>query len=128
MKAVVAHKITSLREVTTKFGNRFIAELEVKGHPKKEFWMSEKQWIKLSKCAETINELSGFSTKRAELHIIIDDGEKERFVWCGIHSPRFSELKWLEDKFGVKFDSPYVGRYDLECLNPPDAHESLKDE
>lgn len=129
MRTVVAHSIKSVREVNTRFGLKAIAEIEVQGEPKKELWMSVKQGDKLVECFDKLNQHGGYSTKRAECHIILDEGEKgERFVWCGIHTPKFSELKFLEEKFGVKCESPYIGRYDLEAEAPAEPNESLKDE
>lgn len=129
MRTVVAHSIKSVREVKTRFGLKAIAEIEIQGEQKKELWMSVKQGDKLTKCFDALQEHGGYSTKRAECHIVIDDGGKgERFVWCGIHTPKFSELKFLEQKFDVKCESPYVGRYDLEVDTPAEPNESLMDE
>jgi hypothetical protein len=111
MKAIVAHCIKSVRQVNTKYGPKCIAEVEVQGEPQKEFWMSLKQGDKLSDCFDQLQNNGGFSSKRGECHIVIDDSEgKERFVWCGMHFGTHSDLPWLEEKFGVTCESPYIGR------------------
>lgn len=128
MRAVVAHSIKSIRSVNTKFGPRCVAEIEIQGEPQKEFWLSPKQGAKLQDCFDALDRNGGYSSKRGECHIVLDQGEKgERFVWCGMHTAKRSDLEWLESQFGVTCASPYIGRQSTSDLSE-DADESLKDE
>lgn len=124
MKSVVIHHVIECREVTTKYGEKYVAELEIIGEPKQTFWMSVKQGGQLAKCAHQLKD--GNSTKRSELHVVIDDsGEKPRFVWCGLHTASRSDIPFLQEKFGVVCESPYIGFQDA---SPRDAAAALKDE
>lgn len=126
MKSIVAHSIKSIRQVNTKFGPKYIAEIEVQGEPQKEFWMSIKQGNKLADCFDLLQNNGGYSSKRGECHIVIDDSEgKERFVWCGMHFGTRSDLPWLEEKFGVTCTSPYIGRQEAVS---DEAADELSDE
>ncbi|MGL5468750.1 MAG: hypothetical protein ACRDCT_11300 [Shewanella sp.] len=125
MRSVLAHAIYSIRAVHTKYGPRYIAEIQLLGETKKDFWLSPKQGEKLAQCFEKLQEHGGYSTKHAEVHIILDNGEKgERFVWCGVHTGKRSDFDFLEQKFGVKCESPYIGRVDASIC---EADESLVD-
>ena len=125
MRSVLAHAISSVRSVNTKYGPKVVAEIQLQGKAKKEFWLSPKQGEKLAQCFDKLQEHGGYSTKHAECHIILDAGEKgERFVWCGIHTGKRSDLEFLEKKFGVTCESPYIGRADA---TPREADESLLD-
>lgn len=129
MRAVTFTSIQSVRTVNTKNGQRVIAEVEIFNESKQEFWMSVKQGDKLSKCFDELIKNKGYSSKRAECHAVLDAGNNgERFVWCGMHKPSFSELKFLEEKFGVKCESPYIGRYDIGNDATSEPNENLKDD
>jgi len=126
MRAVVAHTIKSVREVNTKFGPRCVAEVEFVGEPKQELWMSPKQGNQLRKCFDELERHGGYSGKHGECHIMLDHGERgDRFVWCGMHTPKRSDLEWLEHKFGVTCNPEYVARHDA-AIGEADA--SLVDE
>jgi|GEM_PF-3700090 len=126
MKAVLATSIKSVRDVNTKYGPRCVAVIELYEQPQQEFWMTPKQGKKLDDCFEELDRHGGYSTKKAECHIILEETERgDRFVWCGMHTPKHSDLEWLEEKFGVTIESPYLGRYDAE---PRAVDEQLKDE
>lgn len=128
MRAVVAHSIKSVRSVNTKFGPKYIAEIEIQGEPQKELWMSIKQGEKLADCFEQLQKHGGYSTHRAECHIVLDQGEKgERFAWCGMHTVGRSDLDFLDEKFGVTCVSPYIGRDKAEDVSS-DADPALKDQ
>ena len=123
MKTYLVHRVVSIRSVNTKFGERCIAELEIKNSPKKEYWMSLKQGNRLGECADRLRDMH--STKHSELHIVVDDsGDKERFVWCGIHSHKHSDIPFLEEKFQVKVNESYIGFADPEI---PEVIDHLKD-
>lgn len=126
MRAVLAHAISSIRSVNTKYGPKVVAEIQLLGEAKKEFWLSTKQGEKLSQCSDKLQVHGGYSTKHAECHIILERGEKgERFVWCGLHTGKRSDLPFLDEKFGVKCESPYIGRVNAVG---GEAHETLMDE
>lgn len=120
MKAAVLHHLVEARAVSTKHGPRYVAEIELIGEPKRTFWLSVKQGERLIECAEQLEH--SHSTKHSELHIVMDG---DRFVWCGIHSTRHSDLDFLESRFGVTCASPYIGRPSAE---PRDAADCLKDD
>jgi hypothetical protein len=125
MRTAIAHCIKSMRSVNTKYGPKVVAEIEIQGQPKREFWLSPKQGEKLGECFDELQRHGGYSTKHAECHIVIEDGERgPRFVWCGIHSPHHSELDFLESRFDVVCESPYIGRPDAA---PREAADCLKD-
>ncbi len=126
MRSVLAHAISYIVPIDTEYGPKVVAKIQFQGKAKKEFWLSTKQGEKLSQCLDKLQEHGGYSSKHAECHIVLDQGKKgERFVWCGIHTGKHSELEFLEQKFGVKCESPYIGRADA---TPRQADESLKDE
>jgi hypothetical protein len=126
MRSVVAHAISSVRTVNTKYGPKVVAEIQPLNEQKKEFWLSLKQGDKLSQCFDKLQEHGGYSTKHAECHIVLEQGEKsERFVWCGIHTGKRSDLDFLDQKFGVKCESPYIGRANAAI---GEADEMLVDE
>lgn len=128
MRTVVAHCIKSLRSVNTKYGPKVVAEIEIQGEAKREFWLSPKQGQKLGDCFDILERHGGYSTKHAECHLVLDQGERgERFVWCGLHTPRSSDLAWLEKQFSVQCESPYIGRHDQDT-EPVAADERLKDD
>lgn len=120
MKAAVLHRLVEARAVSTRNGPRYVAEIELIGEPKRTFWLSIKQGERLVECADRLE--NGYSTKHAELHVVLDG---DRFVWCGIHSLRRSDLDFLESCFDVECESPYVGRPDA---TPREAADCLKDE
>lgn len=128
MRTVVVHCIRAVRPVNTKYGPKVVAEIEIQGEAKREFWLSPKQGQKLGDCYDIMQRHGGYSTKHAECHLVLDDQSErgERFVWCGLHTPRSSDLAWLEKQFGVACESPYIGRYDREL--PPVVDSSLKDD
>jgi len=123
MKAVVIHRVVEAKAVSTRFGERYVADVEIIGTGKATFWMSPKQGAHLAECAHRLE--NGFSTKHAELHAVIDEsGDKPRFVWCGIHSPRHSDIPFLNERFGVACESPYIG---LPDASPREADPALRD-
>jgi hypothetical protein len=127
MRAALAHSVSYVKQVSTKFGPKAVAEIQLQGEAKKEFWMSVKQGEKLADCFDRLQAHGGYSTKHLELHIILDQGEKgERFVWCGTHSGKRSDLPFLEEKFSLKIESPYIGR--VEDGITGEALPELKDE
>jgi hypothetical protein len=126
MRTVIAHCITQVNSIQTQYGLKVVAEMQLLGEEKKKFWMSEKQGQKLSECFDWLQQHGGYSTKHAECHIVLDQGEKsERFVWCGIHTAKKSDLDFLESRFGVKCESPYIGRAEPAT---GEAADHLKDE
>lgn len=120
MRAAVLHRLVEARAVSTKHGPRYVVEAELIGEPKHTFWLSIKQGEHLIECANRLEH--GHSTKRSELHIVMDG---DRFVWCGLHTPRQSDIAFLEERFGVKCQSPYIGFPDA---SPREAADCLKDE
>jgi hypothetical protein len=120
MKSAVLHRLVDACVVSTRHGPRYVFETELIGESKRTFCISIKQGERLIECADYLEH--GYSTKHSELHIVLDG---ERFVWCGIHSPRRSELDYLESRFGVVCDSPYIGRPDT---SPREAAACLKDD
>lgn len=126
MRSALVHSIKSVRKVPTRIGPRCIAVLELAGQPQCELWMSIKQGDKLSKCFEELQEYGGYSSKRAECHVVMEDGDRgPRFVWCGMHSASNSELPFLEEKFGVTCAPAYTVVPDA---SERDAHALLRDE
>lgn len=124
MKSVVIHRVIECKSVTTKYGEKYVAEVEILNQGKATFWLSPKQGAQLSKCAHQLK--NGYSTKRNELHAVIDDSsDKERFVWCGLHSVGRSDLAFLTDSFGVTCTPAYT---DLPDASEREADESLKDD
>jgi len=112
----VASHIDSIRYVNTKYGAKVVAEIQMIGRAKTTFWLSPKQGEKLEACVDFLGRGSGYSTKHREVHLVLEEGEKGlRFVWAGIHSAKKSDLKYLETKFGITAESPYVGRPDLSA-------------
>lgn len=125
MRAALVHSIKSVRQVNTKYGEKVVAVIEIQGEPQQEFWMSLKQGERLSDCFDALQRQGGYSSKHAECHVVIDDSEgKNRFVWCGMHTPKRSDLDFLEDRFGVTCESQYIGR---QSAVTDEADESLKD-
>lgn len=119
MRAAVVHRVVSAVRRSTRNGDRFLAEIEIVGEGRREYWMSIKQGEELIDCAYELKE--GYSTKHMELHVVLDgDSDKERFVWCGLHSGKKSDLPFLEERFGVKCESPYIGRQSAADLSGPD--------
>lgn len=93
-----------------------MAEIEILNDSKLSVWVSAKQANKLRSCFDALSEHGGYSCKRSECHVILDE---DRFVWCGMHTPERSELKWLEERFHVVCASPYIGKLDIShrCAN-----------
>jgi len=119
----VAHCIDSIKFVETKYGPKAVAEICLMDSPKKTFWVSVKQGKKIETCFDFLKQGSGYSSKTREVHLVLQKDERGlRFVWAGIHSHRKSDLKYLEDKFDIVAESPYVGRSDLE----KDEHQPVE--
>lgn len=117
MKSVLAMSVKSLdRKTIKKSGeDRYVAEVECEGGEIKKMWMSIKQGEKLQTCNEALIAQGGVSCKDIELHLILKESHEygDDFVWAGVHTPKKSDLAWLEKQYGVNIKSPYVGRHDL---------------
>jgi len=124
----VAHCIDSIKFVETKYGPKAVAEIRLIDRPKQTFWVSVKQGEKIESCFDFLKQGSGYSSKTSEVHLVLEQSERGlRFVWAGIHSSKKSELTYLEEKFGIVAESPYIGRPDLERdeNQPVEADASL---
>lgn len=64
--------------------------------PKLVLWMTDKQHQKLVQCFERTN--NGNSTKNCQVYGVF---EGERFVWCGVHTRRHSDVAYLREKFNA---------------------------
>lgn len=123
MKSVVIHRVVECKHVVTRYGDKYVAEVEILNQGKQQFWLSIKQGEKLVECADRLK--NGYSTKHIELHAVIDDsGDKPRFVWCGLHSARHSDLPFLSEKFGVTCTPAYIETPDA---GEREVHEQLLD-
>lgn len=126
MKSKLIHRIKSVQRVETKYGLRGLVELEFSGSPAQVHWVSPKQANKLLDCMDRLDEHGGYSCKRLECHGVFDDSSgKDRFVWCGLHSPQRSELEFISDKFGVAIFPAYSIKMDA---SPQKVDPSLIDE
>lgn len=123
--------ITSIRRldvVQTKYGVKGIAEVCLYKLPKQTFWVSIKQYDNLQKLFDFLDKGRGYSTNVREAHCVLKETEGEyRYVWGGVHSAKKSDLKYLEQHFGVTFKSPYIGRIDLEGDKPAKVADELLD-
>jgi hypothetical protein len=74
---IPAHAIARM-EYIHKVG-KYVVELEFPNHPKKEFWISEKQ----AKALDEAFAGERYSTKANQAYVILEEkGEKLRFVWA----------------------------------------------
>lgn len=104
MEVGVINEVKSIKPVTTRYGERAIAEMSINGQELKEFWLTPKQAEKLQKC---VDEVGKTPSEKGEIHAVVEDG---RFVWAGMHKERYSELDYLKEKFGVNPEPVYVGK------------------
>ena len=59
MRTVVVHCIRAVRPVNTKYGPKVVAEIEIQGEAKREFWLSPKQGQKLGDCYDIMQRHGG---------------------------------------------------------------------
>lgn len=64
--------------------------------PKLVLWMTDKQHQKLVQCFERTK--NGNSTKNCQVYGVF---EGDRFVWCGVHTRRHSDIAFLREKFSA---------------------------
>lgn len=135
--------IEELSSPKTKYGIGYVARINFVGKDKKQmtFWVTEKQFenlISLNASLFKHGKGNGYSSKSVEAHIVYkiiekveDDGSKTdvaKYVWGGVHTAKKSDLKYMENRWNVKFKSPFIGRIDLEGEKPVEVAEELKDE
>jgi len=72
----VAHSIDSLRAVNTKYGEKVVAEIQIKNMSKQTFWVSLKQGKKLQGCFDFLNKGRGYSTNVREVHLVLEKATK----------------------------------------------------
>lgn len=120
--------IKSLDVKQTRYGAKGLAEVCLYGLPKQTFWVSLKQYDNLEKLFDFLDRGRGYSTNVREAHCILKETERGyQYVWGGIHSAKKSDLKYLEQHFGVTFTSPYIGRIDLEGDKTVEVAAELSD-
>lgn len=126
---VLILSIKDLHIANTKYGTRGVATINFHGIPQQELWVSPKQYDNLTHLFDFLNKGKGYSTNVREAHCVLEETEKGyRYIWGGIHTAKKSDLKYLEDRFGVKFEYTNIPRIDLELEKPVEVADELKDE
>jgi hypothetical protein len=95
---VPAHAIAQMKFVP-KIG-KYFAEIEFHGHPKREFWISEKQ----AKALDEAFAGERYSTKTNQAYVTLEQRDKKlRFVWASSNEPK---ARKSSDFFGASWGWP----------------------
>lgn len=116
MEALFVQRINSMRVINTRFGDRGIVELSMKGGMQK-YWLTPKQYKQLYSLNYQL--INNSSHKNCELYVVVDG---DRYVWSGIHTPIHSDLDYLESRFFLpQIKTQWIKRkFELEAssVNP----------
>lgn len=95
---VPAHAIARMEYIRKV--DKYIAEIEFHGHPKREFWLSEKQ----ARALDQAFAGERYSTKKNTAFVIVeDDGDRLRFIWAAANEPK---ARGSAEHFGADWGWP----------------------